>query len=247
VTGDAGAPPAPEPDEQHRLLALQDLDTLADQIAVRRRSLPERNVADAIGSRLAEVRAAVAARDATRRAQLDEQERLEAELASADARDADLAAKLKTIFVPREAEAVMAEQRTLGGRRGELEDQILERMGAVADLDDQDAIDDKRSDELTAELAAAHDALSVAEQAVDAERADVAARRAAILPTLPDGLVARYEQLRRSLGGVAVARLNGGRCLGCHLTLSTSELDRIRHEPADALVECEHCGRLLVR
>jgi uncharacterized protein len=52
--------------------------------------------------------------------------------------------------------------------------------------------------------------------------------------------------LRHDLGGIAVARLVGTNCGGCHLTLSAVELDRIRHEPGDAVVICEECGRLLV-
>jgi predicted nucleic acid-binding Zn-ribbon protein len=244
---DAGAPLPAETDEQHRLLALQDLDTLADQIAVRRRTVPERRTVDAIEARRSELRASVAARDVTRQTQLAEQGRLEEELAAADARDAELAARLKTIFVPREAEAVMAEQRTLAGRRSELEDGILERMGVVAELDELDAADGKVDEELAVELVAARDALLVAEESLDAELADVAARRAVVAQTLPESVLTRYDRLRRTFDGVAIARLEGGRCLGCHLALSTSELDRIRHAPADAVVECEHCGRLLVR
>jgi predicted nucleic acid-binding Zn-ribbon protein len=247
VTVDAGAATPDEPDEQHRLLLLQDLDLLADQLAVRRRNLPERAALATLDAQMAELQAAVAARDTTRRAVVTEPERLEAELAGADARDGDLSAKLKTIFVPREAEALMAEQRTLAGRRAELEDQILDRMGQVVDLDDQDATTAKAADELEAERVGAREALAAAEREVDQQLAELAARRVDVVPTVPEALLTRYEALRRTHSGVAVARLEGGRCLGCHLTLSTSELDRIRHEPSDALVECEHCGRLLVR
>jgi predicted nucleic acid-binding Zn-ribbon protein len=45
---------------------------------------------------------------------------------------------------------------------------------------------------------------------------------------------------------VAVARLVGNHCDGCHLTLPAMELDRIRHLPEDELVTCEQCGRILV-
>ena len=41
--------------------------------------------------------------------------------------------------------------------------------------------------------------------------------------------------------------LTGGVCGGCHLTLSAVELDRIKKQPDDALVNCEECGRILVR
>ena len=59
--------------------------------------------------------------------------------------------------------------------------------------------------------------------------------------------VVLYERMRDRIGGVALARLVQGRCDGCHVALSASEVDRIRREPPDARVECEHCGRLLVR
>ena len=53
--------------------------------------------------------------------------------------------------------------------------------------------------------------------------------------------------LRSRLGGVAVARLVGKTCQGCHLQLSAVEIDRIRRLDVDELVHCEACGRLLVR
>ena len=74
--------------------------------------------------------------------------------------------------------------------------------------------------------------LAAAEAEIDAEMAEVVTpsgrhRRRASTPTLLE----RYEQLRHDLGGIAVARLVGTNCGGCHLTLSAVELDRIRHQP----------------
>ena len=60
-------------------------------------------------------------------------------------------------------------------------------------------------------------------------------------------LLATYEGLRGELGGIAVARLVGSVCGGCHLGLSAVEVDRIKKQPPDALVRCDECGRLLVR
>jgi predicted nucleic acid-binding Zn-ribbon protein len=60
-------------------------------------------------------------------------------------------------------------------------------------------------------------------------------------------LVSEYERLRAGLGGIGVARLEGGRCLGCQLMLSAVERDRLKGLPPDEVVHCEECGRLLVR
>ena len=64
---------------------------------------------------------------------------------------------------------------------------------------------------------------------------------------MPDELWPEYDALRSQLGGVAVARLAGATCQGCHLALSAVEVDRIRKLPVDEPVHCEECGRLLVR
>jgi predicted nucleic acid-binding Zn-ribbon protein len=64
---------------------------------------------------------------------------------------------------------------------------------------------------------------------------------------VPPNLLARYDELRLRLGGVAVAELHDGRCSGCHLRLSNVALERVKNAPPDELVECEECGRLLVR
>jgi hypothetical protein len=61
-----------------------------------------------------------------------------------------------------------------------------------------------------------------------------------------DDLLARYEQLRSKLGGTGAARLVGASCSGCHLTLSSMELDRVRKAASDAVITCEQCGRILV-
>jgi predicted nucleic acid-binding Zn-ribbon protein len=58
--------------------------------------------------------------------------------------------------------------------------------------------------------------------------------------------VQRYEQLRARHGGVAIARLEGSRCGGCHLDLSTAELNELRSLGSGELAECPNCGRLLV-
>ena len=51
---------------------------------------------------------------------------------------------------------------------------------------------------------------------------------------LPEALARRYEDLRSRLGGIGAARLVDDRCDGCHLTLPSVEIDRIKHQSPDA-------------
>ena len=69
----------------------------------------------------------------------------------------------------------------------------------------------------------------------------------AVAASIPQDLLDRYDKLRRQFDGVAIAPLVGSSCGGCHLTLSAMEVDRIKHQPPDALIYCEECGRILVR
>ena len=60
---------------------------------------------------------------------------------------------------------------------------------------------------------------------------------------LPPTELRRYESLRTSKGGVAVARVERGLCRGCLMTLPTHQMQKARmaREP----ITCNSCGRLL--
>ena len=58
--------------------------------------------------------------------------------------------------------------------------------------------------------------------------------------------MALYEKMRAQ-HGVGAAALRGGRCEGCHLSLNTVDLARIRAAPPDEVLRCEECRRILVR
>ena len=46
---------------------------------------------------------------------------------------------------------------------------------------------------------------------------------------------------------VGAAALRRGRCEGCQLELSTTDLNAIRTKADDEIVRCEECRRILVR
>jgi hypothetical protein len=71
-------------------------------------------------------------------------------------------------------------------------------------------------------------------------------QREALAAGLPEELAQRYETLRSRLGGVGAARLVGDHCDGCHLVLSSVELERIRRLPPGELTTCPECDRILV-
>jgi predicted nucleic acid-binding Zn-ribbon protein len=53
--------------------------------------------------------------------------------------------------------------------------------------------------------------------------------------------------LRAQFGGVGAAALRQRRCEGCRLEINSTELSRIRDAPAEEVVRCDECRRILVR
>jgi len=236
-------------DSLHRLLALQDRDLHADQLRHRRATLPERA---ALGDQERALHELDAARPtvAERLGALERsQKRLEDEVASLTEKQAHEGTKLYsgTVTSPRELQAIQDEIELLARRQGALEDELLEIMEQAEPVQAELEGLDRRHTELLVEVDRLRTTLGDAERVVDDELAAVDAERQAIASELPADLLATYEKLRARLGGVAVARLEGSQCLGCHLSLPATEVDAIRHAAPDAVVTHEECGRILVR
>lgn len=229
------------------LLALQDIDSALTTIANKRPRLPELAAHKAA---LAEV-AAHRERMAAAQARIDAAEASieAAEHASADitTKRTRLEAQLKTVIAPREAEALMSQIATLNAQRDELDVQELEALDEQAAGEGDLAELAAALPELEAAAAATEAALAHATAELDAEGADLHARRPAAVAELTAEEVGAYDRARQHFDGVAVARLDGHRCHGCHLDLSPAEMDVVKDTPAGQLPECPQCGRYLVR
>jgi predicted nucleic acid-binding Zn-ribbon protein len=96
------------------------------------------------------------------------------------------------------------------------------------------------------ELALAREQLALGEASIDDEAATIRVARDELAKQIAPELAGSYERLRAKLGGIGAAHLVGGACSGCHLQLPAGELDRLRRAPADSVVYCDQCGRILV-
>jgi uncharacterized protein len=152
-----------------------------------------------------------------------------------------------TISSPRELQAMQADIEQLRRHAAEREDEELEVMVRREALDAEVAEVEAAQAAVLGEMAALQAAIETQEREIDAELGVEEAARAALLPSIPEGTLRLYEQVRAKNRGVGAARLVGMNCQACHLALPATEVDRIRHLPADELVQCEHCGAVLVR
>ena len=101
------------------------------------------------------------------------------------------------------------------------------------DLAETQAAWDTRQTELWIQL----EELTERQETLTAERKDMAAGLDAVELT-------RYEGLRKSKGGKAVARVMRGLCQACRMSLPTQHLQRVRS--GRQMVLCNSCGRMLL-
>ena len=231
-----------------RLLVLQEHDTTVDQLEHRRAHLPERAELSGVEGRIAGVEARLDEARAERDAVATRQERFEQETVHVEERIAEIEKRMYSgaVSASRELQAMAAEVESLKERRSTLEDNVLAAMEETEPIDEAIAslLVERSAHDVEGERL--RGAIAEAEVAIDAELERERAARSEMADGLPADLLETYEKLRAKLGGVGAARLVGPSCMGCHLTLPATELDRIKRGPADALVFCDQCGRILV-
>lgn len=231
------------------LLLVQGHDTRADQLAHRLETLPERAKLAESGAQVAELDGRLAVVDERRGELSRSQQRLEDEVASLTERANQAEKQLYSGSVsnPRELQALQDDIASIRRRIGQIEDQELEIMELSEPVDAELATLWADRERLEAETQRVTDELAESEAAIDVDLAEASRERAAAAEGVPDDLWPEYDALRAQLGGVAIARLVGSTCQGCHLALPAVEVDRIRKLSPDEKVHCEECGRLLVR
>jgi uncharacterized protein len=229
------------------LLALQDIDSALTVISNKRPRLPELVAHKAALAALADHRAKMAAAQARidgAQHAIEAAEKAAGDLTSKRTR---LEAQLKTVIAPREAEALMHQIATLNSQRGELDDAELTALDEQGEAEAELATLAGALAELDAAVAESEATLAVAVAALDAEEADLRGRRPGVAGSLSAEEMAAYDRARQHFDGVAITRLEGHRCHGCHLDLSPAEMDTVKAVPVGSLPECPQCGRFLVR
>ncbi|MEP7112777.1 MAG: C4-type zinc ribbon domain-containing protein [Ilumatobacteraceae bacterium] len=229
------------------LWELQQLDTALHQLQRRLTKLPEAETFAEAEGRLAQHRAAIDAANTQISEAENTIETIEHEAEGLTTKRKRLEQQLKIVTEIRQAEALNHEIEVLNAHQGELDDRELEAMEQQANAEQRltELAGDEDAVVAMKEAAAAH--LAVAKGTGADEEADLTAKYDAARAALTTEEVALYDVQRSRHGGIGIARLVGLKCDGCHLDLSRAEVDNFKSLPADELVDCPQCGRVLVR
>lgn len=237
-----------DPDAQLQLLALADLDSEVARLRHAAQTLPvHKEIAELAARRQDAGNALIAANTevddlgvAVRKAET-ELIPVKARLERNEARVAD-----GSISDPKTLRGLTDEVAHLKRRISELEDaelKLMEQVEQATARRDQFAASKASIETRLRELVATRDE-AVATLSQQAKQQ--LARRPALVGAVPDGLLKLYERLTAKFGRGA-ARLERGRCGGCQLQVTAADLDAYRKAPANEVLRCVECDRILVR
>lgn len=232
-----------------RLLDLQELDTAADQLAHRRRTLPELAELDRVRAESTTVHDLLIGAETEQSDLQREVDKAEADVESIRQRAQRDRQRMDSGSVgsAKELESLAHELETLARRQQVLEEVELDAMERLETAQARVGELMARRDGLATELASLEARCDELVAAIDADAADLTQRRAATVIDIPADLLALYEKLRAERDGVGAAPLLHGSCQGCRLQLTAVDLGRMRVAPADEVLRCEECRRILVR
>lgn len=238
-----------DPAAQLRLLDLQALDSQVDQLRHQRNNPPEAaEIKELLGKR-----ADVDGRLRDQRIVVDDltvaQAKADADVEQVKARRTRDRERMDSgaIADPKALERMQHELQSLERRIATLEDEELEVMEQLEEAQSALAELTTAIEELDARLGELTTARDEKAAVLDGEIAQVAGGRDAIVAGVPDDLLALYEKLRASKGGVAVGELRARQCGGCRLALDAGELAEMRALPPETVLRHEECQRILVR
>jgi predicted nucleic acid-binding Zn-ribbon protein len=231
-----------------QLLVLQDHDLAIEDLRRRLGTLPERAAAHALNERRQTAEAEIVRLAGELEKLSAEEAAVEEALAKVEQRASSLDDTLRSPgSATRDAQAIIHEIDQLRAQAAELEESGLALLEQRDALLAEQADNQRTLDAVAAEAPVVLAALAEAEGDAGKELAALEAERAQAAAEIDAALVANYERLRTRLGGIAVARVHGGVCMGCHLSLSAQDLDRFNRLAPGDHTTCEECGRLLIR
>ena len=143
---------------------------------------------------------------------------------------------------PKELAGLQKEVRYLRQRRAEMEDSLLDTMMACEEAVDHAAAQQASLADVEARWQRDQATLVAECEELQTAIAEALNRRKELVDQIPAHALTTYDYLLRTKG-FAVAPVENGMCIGCRVSLSAVDRQRVRR---DELMTCSNCGRVLV-
>ena len=237
-----------EPADQLRLLDLQALDSKLDQLAHRRRTLPQLAEVQGLETRFGQLRDVHAVSAATDTDLAREQAKAEADVDQVRARaERDRKLLANGSGSAKDMENLQHELESLAKRQAALEDVVLEVMEKVESATARTAKLAADRTEVEGDLERARHALAGEQAGVDKDVEFTRTQRELLAKQIPAELIGLYDKLRGQYDGVAVAAIVRRRCQACQIELDIAEVNAAKTAAPDTILRHDSCRRILVR
>ena len=151
--------------------------------------------------------------------------------------------RLFEIKTNQEYAAVLKEIEGLKARSSKLEDEILELLDQIETaqgmVQDEAVLFQEREKAFEEKRSIREDEL----RRLQGEMGRIEEQRRRQVSRVEPGLLQIYQRLLRSRGGVAVAQVKDGSCLGCYVSLTPQTYNELRK--GEILLSCANCQRIL--
>ena len=142
---------------------------------------------------------------------------------------------------PKELVNLEKEAKALKSQIKTKEDSLLGLMGQVEQIESDVRGTVEESEQLKREWAQTQETLEPRKGELEIELAELKGERRALAQQVDSEVLSVYERIRLARGR-AVAKVERGRCLGCHIAVPTSQWQKAR---AGDLIQCNNCSRIL--
>lgn len=236
------------PAAQLRLLDIQNLDSKLDQLAHRRRTLPQLAAVAAAETRIGQIRDVLVASTTQESDLARELKKAEADVDAVRSRAARDRKMLDSgSGSAKDMSHLQSELESLARRQSDLEDIVLDVMERVetavnrtADLNRQRGAAEQDREKQAADLA-------VEQSGIDKDIAFATEQRTLLAAEQPADLMALYEKIRSQYNGIGAAAIKQRRCEGCRLELDIAEINEVKAAAPDTVYRHDSCRRILVR
>ncbi len=146
-----------------------------------------------------------------------------------------------TVKNPRELVNLKHESENLKRKLSTKEDELLDLMSQVEEMEARVKASTKELEGLQQEWQQKQEILKQTKTQTEAELASLNENRKELAQQVDSEALNVYEQIKLTKGQ-AIARVEQGRCQGCHISLPTNQW---RKAKAGDLVRCSSCNRIL--
>ena len=146
---------------------------------------------------------------------------------------------------PKELEQLQASLEALRQHRSEVDETAVEALLHVEELTPQLSQYQAELADIEEKWSAGQGDLRQEETKLKHHYVLLKRKREQLAAALDDGLLGRYEHMRKRKAGVAVATVENGSCTACHVQIPTGVASGLRSGNGE-LVVCPSCGRYLV-